>query len=78
VFLISPSIEINRKIDLFKVDAVTLSQSTSSSEFIVHVKDEYDYRYQSSTLRDEIVHAVRKILKNKGHHIIFYKVVRVL
>ena len=40
-------IEINRKIDLFKVDAVTLSKDPKSSEFIIHVLDEYDYRYLS-------------------------------
>lgn len=51
---------------MFKVDAVTLSQQNSCSEFIIHVKDEYDYRYQSSDLRDEIISSVRKIIQSKG------------
>jgi len=39
------NIEINRKIDLFKVDGFTISDDSTSSEFIIHVTGEYDYRY---------------------------------
>lgn len=37
--------QIKRKIALSKIYAVTISRT--SSEFIVHVPDEYDYRYKS-------------------------------
>ena len=71
-------LEINRKIDLFKVDGVTVSQDPTSAEFIIHVSGEYDYRYQSPTLRDFIALTIKKILKNKSHNILFYKVVSII
>ena len=68
--------EINRKIDLFKVDAVTLSADPKSSEFIIHVVDEHDYRYESKTYCEVIAATIRKIVKAKGSGIKFYRVVR--
>jgi len=46
-----------RKIHLEKISAVT--KSLSSSEFIIHVKTEYDYRYDS-TRRDEIIQILKE------------------
>jgi len=62
---------------LFQVDGVTISEDEKHAEFIIHVKGDYDYRYVSPNLRDTIVTMVRRITRNKGHQIIFYKVVRV-
>eukprot|EP00347_Sterkiella_histriomuscorum_P002890 403366400 len=66
--------KINRRIDLFKVDGFTISEDQSSSEFIIHVSGEYDYRYISQNLRDVIASTIRKILRNKGHNILYYRV----
>ena len=37
---------IKRKIDLSKIKALTVS--TLGTEFVIHVPDEYDYRYAST------------------------------
>jgi len=42
---------IRRRINIEKLSAITMSER--SSEFVIHVKDEYDYRY-SSPQRDKI------------------------
>ncbi|EGR30805.1 protein kinase domain protein [Ichthyophthirius multifiliis] len=44
---------IKRKIDMSKVQALTVS--TLGTEFVVHVPDEYDYRYASNDKRDVII-----------------------
>ncbi len=44
-FFNSIYIEINRKIDIFKIDGLTINEDEHSLEFIIHVKGEYDYRY---------------------------------
>lgn len=67
--------EINRKIDIFKIDAFTLSKDPSSCEFIVHVKDEYDYRFQSKDYCAVIVNVISKIAKLKGHIVKTFRVV---
>lgn len=69
------TVEINRKIDLFKVDAVTLSKDPKSAEFIIHVVDEYDYRYLSTQYCELIAQSIRKITKLKGHSVKFFRVV---
>lgn len=74
----SACLEINRKIDILKVDAVTLSKDAHSSEFIIHVKNEYDYRYLSQSYSELIAHTIRKIIKLKGQSIKFFKVVSLI
>ena len=44
---------IQRRISLEKLEAVSLS--TMSSEFVIHVRDEHDYRFLSYDKRDEFV-----------------------
>ena len=46
--------EVKRSIKLNTIKAVTLNKSSGSVEFVVHVKDEYDYRF-SAQMRDEIL-----------------------
>jgi len=60
------------------VDAVTLSSDPKSSEFIIHVVDEHDYRYLSPTYSEVIAATIRKIVRAKGSQIHFYRVVRSL
>jgi len=40
-------LKVRRKISLSKVIATTLSTHIKSQEFIIHVKEEHDYRYTS-------------------------------
>ena len=47
---------IQRRIPLERLEALSLS--TTSSEFVVHVKDEYDYRFLSYDKRDELVETI--------------------
>ena len=63
---------------MFKVDGVTISEDEKSAEFIIHVKGEYDYRYLSPNLRDTIVAMIRRITRNKGHDVLFYRVVSIV
>lgn len=44
---------IKRKIDLNKIDGITISEL--GSEFSIHVPDEYDYRFSQYPNRDEII-----------------------
>lgn len=53
---------IQRRIPLEKLDALTIS--LSSYEFVIHVKDENDYRYISYEMRSEIVEALLYVLFN--------------
>ena len=48
-----PSLSLKRRIDITKVSGITLSDL--SSEFVIHINDEYDYRYVSTDRRDEII-----------------------
>jgi len=50
--------KIKRRIDIKKVSAVSVSEV--SSEFVIHVPSEYDYRYASSERRDQILIAICK------------------
>lgn len=59
LFVMLTVAEINRKIDLLKVDAVTLSKDPKSAEFIIHVADEYDYRYVSQSYSNLIAQQIR-------------------
>ena len=39
--------KLKRKISLLNIAATTVSEDPSSDEFVIHVPDEYDYRYTS-------------------------------
>lgn len=45
--------DIKRKIDQRKIKGITVG--TLGGEFVVHVPEEYDYRYASSEKRDRIL-----------------------
>ena len=45
--------QVKRRIALEKLDAITIS--TTTSEFVLHINDEYDYRYLSYEHRPEII-----------------------
>jgi serum/glucocorticoid-regulated kinase 2 len=51
---------VKRRIPLEKFDAITIS--TVSSEFVIHVRDEYDYRFLSYERRAEIIEKILFIL----------------
>ena len=44
---------LKRKIGITKLSGITYS--SSSAEFVLHVPDEYDYRYSSDERRDAIL-----------------------
>ncbi len=54
--------QIKRKIDLRNIKAVTVG--TLSSEFVLHVPEEYDYRYASFERRERILHLMTQALNN--------------
>ena len=54
--------KVKRRIPYEKLDAITIS--TTSSEFVLHVNDEYDYRYLSYERRPEIIETILYILCN--------------
>ena len=41
-----------------ELKAITMSSKADNPEFVVHIKSEYDYRYESS-FRDEIFAAIK-------------------
>ena len=51
---------IQRRIPLERLEAISLS--TMSSEFVIHVKDEYDYRFLSYDKRDEFIEVVLDVI----------------
>ena len=51
---------VQRRIPLEKLDAMSLS--SMSSEFVLHVKGEYDYRFLSYDKREEIVEIVLRVV----------------
>ena len=54
--------QVKRRIALEKLESITIS--TTSSEFVLHIKDEYDYRYLSYERRSEIIETILFILCN--------------
>lgn len=42
-------IAIKRRIDISKLLGITKSLSESNGEFVLHIKNEYDYRMKSDT-----------------------------
>ena len=67
--------EINRKIDILSVDGITLSQNSKCHELVIHVKNEYDYRYISPNYHELIALTIKRMLKSKGQKCKLYKVV---
>lgn len=47
---------LKRKINIAKIAGITYSQS--SDEFVLHVPEEYDYRYSSDNRRDIIIYLI--------------------
>lgn len=39
---------LRRRINLINIAATTISEHIESDEFVIHVPDEYDYRYSSA------------------------------
>lgn len=63
--------DIKRKIDLKNIKAITYG--AYGSEFVLHIPDEYDYRYASPDKRDTIlVILTDSILKMTGGKLLFY------
>lgn len=58
----SNSFKIRRRIDITKMLGITVSEL--SSEFVLHIGDEYDYRYASPNRRDRIL----QVLCNSYYH----------
>lgn len=59
---------ITRKSGISKIYGITISKS--GSEFVIHIPDEYDYRYASFNKRNEIISS---ILKARGTLPIYFK-----
>mmetsp|Transcript_7647 Transcript_7647/g.682 ORF Transcript_7647/g.682 Transcript_7647/m.682 type:complete len:92 (+) Transcript_7647:213-488(+) len=61
---------VKRKIDLATIKGITVGKF--GYEFILHIKDEYDYRYESEK-RDKILyHIINAVCKKSGKKIPFY------
>jgi len=58
ISMFNSSFAIRRRIDIAKVSGLTVSEL--SSEFVIHVRDEYDYRYGSPDKRDRILAMICK------------------
>ena len=58
---LASSFKINRKVALKKVDAISICEEKyKSDEMLLHVKDDYDYRYLANNgLKNSIVLTVR-------------------
>jgi hypothetical protein len=53
-------VEIKRSIGIEKLLGVTKSLNEANGEFVLHIKDEYDYRMRSDA-RDQTIEIVRKL-----------------
>ena len=65
---------VKRKIHIKRVYGITIG--TIGTEFVIHVPEEYDYRYSSSERRDQAIICLLKAfaLYNKGGSLpIFYR-----
>lgn len=74
---LSSSLSIKRRIDIAKITGITVSDL--SGEFVIHVPDEYDYRYSSSERRDRILQMIcRSYYSNVADRpLLFYFKVRI-
>ena len=68
----SASSQIKRKIDICKIGGITMSEV--SSEFVIHVPEEYDYRYGSPDKRDKILLCITRVYSQctNGSMLAFY------
>eukprot|EP00471_Norrisiella_sphaerica_P009737 CAMPEP_0184499808 /NCGR_PEP_ID=MMETSP0113_2-20130426/42556_1 /TAXON_ID=91329 /ORGANISM="Norrisiella sphaerica, Strain BC52" /LENGTH=655 /DNA_ID=CAMNT_0026887859 /DNA_START=89 /DNA_END=2056 /DNA_ORIENTATION=+ len=57
MYNLTDRVEVNRRVDLTKIESVTTSQK--SQEFVVHVPSEYDYWFESE-LRQMVISALRE------------------
>lgn len=51
---------MRRNIDILKIKGLSKSIQEKQGEFVIHVKDENDYRLKSKS-RDEIIEMVKKL-----------------
>jgi hypothetical protein len=51
---------MRRQIDILKLTGVTKSTTEQAGEFVLHIKDDYDYRIKSE-IRDEVIEYLKKI-----------------
>eukprot|EP01017_Pseudomicrothorax_dubius_P030675 TRINITY_DN3847_c0_g3_i2.p2 TRINITY_DN3847_c0_g3~~TRINITY_DN3847_c0_g3_i2.p2 ORF type:complete len:554 (+),score=180.33 TRINITY_DN3847_c0_g3_i2:2572-4233(+) len=58
-----PSYQVKRKIPLSRVRAMTISKT--GPEFIVHVPEEYDYRFSTEDKEEVILHIFAAIIQNE-------------
>jgi len=54
-FWLAPQTAIRRKIQIIKVSAITITTYHLSDEFVIHVNEEYDYRYNGIGKREKIL-----------------------
>lgn len=54
---------VQRKILLTKLNGISISRT--GTEFVLHVPEEYDYRYSSLEYRDKIVELIKKLQKSE-------------
>lgn len=67
--------EVQRSVNVDKLLGVTKSMAENQGEFVLHVKEEYDYRMRSDA-RDSVIDLVRKLyLSNFGKPLPLYGVV---
>ena len=53
--------EVNRKILIASINGLTMSSKSDSFEFVIHVRDQYDYRFMSTNFRDIILDTIKKL-----------------
>jgi len=69
--LFNSNYQVRRRIDIMKLSAISVSDI--SSEFVLHVPDEYDYRYASPEKRDRILTVLcRAFVQNHQRPLIFF------
>lgn len=60
---------IQRKILLKDVDAITLSDPViESDEILIHVTNEYDYRYNAQEYKNDIIKSLRSLINKQVEH----------
>ena len=55
--------EIKRSIKLENIQALTKNTGSTKTEFLLHVKDEYDYRFKCSKLQ-ELSESIKEVYFN--------------
>ena len=53
-------VESKRKIDISKMTGLTKSITEGHGEFVMHTKNEYDYRMRSEA-RDQIIDVIKRV-----------------